>query len=235
MSATLALPARDDAEAGLGRALLLAFIVESLVLAGLVTMMAAKSAAPPPPPIRIALVAPPAPKPAVTPKPPPKPLPKPTPHPPPKRVVVPPPPRPLPKVVAPKPAPLPPSPVAAPTPPPPPPLPRAVPLPPPPPPAPDPQVKDSYLGRVKAAIQVAVRYPPAARMMGEQGRVEVEFTLKDGVADGVRVLVPGATAAFNAAALAAVKAARMPAPPPALAGKRMSLTLWVEFKLHRDY
>ena len=233
MSATLALPARNDAEAGLGRALLLAFIVEGLVLAGLVFMMAAKSAPPPPPPIRIALVAPPAPKPVVTPKPPPKPLPKPIPHPPPKRVVVPQPPRPLPKVVAPKPAPLPPSPVAAPTPPPPAPLPLAVP--PPPPPAPDPQVKASYLGRVKAAIQTAVRYPPAARMMGEQGRVEVAFTLKDGVADGVRVLVPGATAAFNAAALAAVKAARMPAPPPALAGKRMSLTLWVEFKLHQDY
>lgn len=234
MSTTLASPGRGDTEAGLGRALLLAFIVEGLALVGLITMTAAAPLLPPVP-IRISLVTSSAPKPAVTPKPPPKPLPKPIPHPPPKRVVVPPPPPPLPKVVAPKPAPLPPSPVAAPTPPPPPPLLQAVPLPPPPPPAPDPQMKDSYLGRVKAAIQAAVRYPAAARMMGEQGRVEVEFTLKDGVAEEVRVLVPGITSAFDAAALAAVRAASMPAPPPALGEKRMSLTLWVEFKLGRDY
>ena len=232
MSATLALPARDDGEAGLGRALLLAVIVEGLVLAGLAAMTASAPPPPPPIPIRISLAVPPAPKPAVTPKP----RPKPIPHPPPKHAVAPKPAptRPLPKAVPPKPAPLPPSPVAAPVPPPPPAPLRAAPLP-PPPPAPDPQVRDSYLGRVKAAIQAAVRYPAAARMMGEQGRVEVAFALKDGVADGVRVLVPGIAAGFNDAALAAVRAARVPAPPPALAGKRMNLTLWVEFKLDRGY
>ena len=51
----------------------------------------------------------------------------------------------------------------------------------------------------------------------------------------MRILVPGVMAAFNAAALAAVRAAAIPAPPAALAGKRMGLTLWVDFKLDGDY
>ena len=88
---------------------------------------------------------------------------------------------------------------------------------------------------MKAAIQSAVRYPAAARMMGESGRVKVTFMLRDGVAEDVRVIVPGITAAFNDAALAAVRAAAIPAPPASLAGKNMGLTVWVEFNLHEDY
>ncbi len=233
MTASLTLPGPGDPAAGLGRALIFALIVEGLLLVALAVEMA-RTAAPPPsaPPIQITLTAPPAPKPAA----PPKPVVKPMPRPLPKRAEVhkQAPPRPAPKIAAPKPVPLPPSPVAAPTPPQPPMPPQAM-TPPPPPPAPDPQVKDSYLGRVKAAIQAAVRYPEAARMMGTQGRVEVAFTLRDGAVGQVRILVPGVMAAFNTAALAAVRAAAIPAPPAALAGKRMGLTLWVDFKLDGDY
>ena len=235
MSASLTLPGHGDPAAGLGRALIFALIVEGLLLLALAVEMARTAAAPPSaPPIQITLTAPPAPKPAT----PPKPVVKPMPRPLPKRAEVhrQAPPRPAPKIAAPRPlpVPLPPSPVAAPTPPQPPVPPQAV-TPAPPPPALDPQVKDSYLGRVKAAIQAAVRYPEAARMMGTQGRVEVAFTLRDGAVGQVRILVPGVMAAFTAAALAAVRAAAIPAPPAALAGKRMGLTLWVDFKLDGDY
>lgn len=234
MTAVLAMPGRRDVEAGLGRALLLALIVEGALLAALVLLMTRMTSPlpPPAPPVQIALIAPPAPKPPA----PPKPVVKPIPRPVPKKVVVPRPvpPKPQPHVVVPKPQPLPPSPVAAPTPPPPP-APSRPTSPPPPPPAPNPQVKDSYLGRVKAAIQAAVRYPAAARMMGESGRVKVTFMLRNGVAEDVRVTVPGITAAFNDAALAAVRAAAIPAPPASLAGKNMGLTVWVEFNLHEDY
>ena len=233
MTATLTLPGQGDPAAGLGRALIFALLVEGLLLVALAVEMA-RTVTPPPsaPPIQITLTAPPAPKPVV----PPKPVVRPVPRPLPKKVEVhkQAPPRPVPKIGAPKPlpVPLPQSPVAAPTPSPVPP--RAM-TPPPPPPAPDPQVKDSYLGRVKAAIQAAVRYPEAARMMGTQGRVEVAFTLRDGAVGQVRILVPGVMAAFNAAALAAVRAAAIPAPPAVLAGKGMGLTLWVDFKLDGGY
>lgn len=233
MTAVLAMPGYRDAEAGWGRALFFALIVEGILLAALVLLTTSTTSAPPPaPPVRIALIAPPVPKPAALPKPVVKPVPRPVP----KKVVMPrpAPPKPQPRVVVPKLQPLPPSPVAARTPPPPPAPPKPISQP-PPPPAPDPQVKDSYLGRVKAAIQAAVRYPAAARMMGESGRVKVAFTLRGGAAEHVRVIVPGITAAFSDAALAAVRAAAIPAPPALLAGKNMGLTVWVEFKLHEDY
>ncbi|WP_308388024.1 energy transducer TonB [Acidithiobacillus sp. AMEEHan] len=214
-----------------GRALLLAAVAEA-VLIGLSAWESAQQRTPPPalPPMQLQLVkeeppkpTPPAPKPPVPtlPKPAPKPTPKPQPRPLPRPA-----PRPTPTPVREvlPPSPLP-SPVQAP------PAPPVKPAPPPPAPA-NPAVKADYLAQVKGAIQAAVHFPDAARMLGQGGRVQVEFTLQDGVITSLHILQKGSMDSFNSAALSAVRDARLPPVPAELKGKRFQLELWVEFVLH---
>ncbi|MEL5848012.1 MAG: energy transducer TonB [Candidatus Igneacidithiobacillus chanchocoensis] len=112
--------------------------------------------------------------------------------------------------------------------------PPAPPVPPtPPPPAPvNPAVKADYLAQVKGAIQAAVHFPDAARMLGQGGRVQVAFTLQNGQIIGLRILQKGSMEAFDNAALAAVRSAHLPPVPAELRGKVYQLELWVEFVLH---
>ncbi len=131
-----------------------------------------------------------------------------------------------PPVTLPAPLPLTPSPIAAPVPPPPPPPPEA-------PPAVSAGEKASYLGAIRAAIQNAVRFPPEARMLREDGRVRVKFELLDGVVSDVRIIAPGRLKSFNSNALLAVHDASIPSPPKILAHHRFTLVLWVRFHLHR--
>ena len=180
------------------------------------------------PPMQIALV---------TPEPPAKPVTPPTPTPKPK---VEDPPKPVLRKMTPKPQPQPtppqrikemlppsplPSPVAAPPA-------QEPPAPPPPSPSPvDPAVREDYLSQVKGAIQAAVHFPSVARMLGETSRVLVRFHLLHGHVSQIDILKKGAMGAFDEAALAAVRNARIPLPPAALAGKDFQLTVWVEFRL----
>ncbi|MBU2753317.1 TonB family protein [Acidithiobacillus sp. CV18-2] len=219
-----------------GRALLLAAVAEAILIGVIVWETAQQRTPPPPalPPMQLQLVkeeppkpTPPAPKPPVstppkpTPKPTPKPQPRPLPHPAPRPKPAP---APVREVLPPSPLP---SPVQAP------PAPPVTPTPPPPAPA-NPAVKADYLAQVKGAIQAAVHFPDAARMLGQGGRVQVEFTLQDGVITGLRILRKGSMDSFNSAALSAVREARLPALPPELKGKRFQLELWVEFVLHSN-
>jgi protein TonB len=139
----------------------------------------------------------------------------------------------------PRPVPLPPPPVALPPPIPLPPSPIAAPVPPPaPPPKAQPVVsaseKSSYLGAIRAAIQEAVRFPADARMLRQDGKVEVKFELRDGVVSNVKIITPGRIKSFNSNALLAVHEASIPSPPKALAHHLFTLVLWVKFHLHRS-
>lgn len=146
-------------------------------------------------------------------------------------------PAPLRNVFHPRPVELPPPPVA---------LPPAIPLPPspiaaaaPPPPPPtahpivNPGQRLTYLSAVRAAIQGAVQFPAAARMLRMDGRVRVKFELVNGVVSQLRIITPGQLKAFNSNALLAVHDAGIPAPPKALAHHVFHLVLWVNFHLHR--
>ncbi|AOU99814.1 hypothetical protein BI364_15995 [Acidihalobacter yilgarnensis] len=191
--------------------------------------------------VRVALVSPPkppAPKPVVhtpPPKPkPPPPKPKPLPKPPPPK------PKPVPKPV-PKPKPKPHRVVhhVAPVPKPVPPKPKPVADPPPPVPvvhaAPPPRPATSSLlmifaAQVHAAVQAVLIYPLAAKDLGLQGRTRVGFDYHDGRVSHVHLLTGSGYASLDRAALAAVRDAHYPPPPPSLADKTQALTIWVRFR-----
>ena len=153
-------------------------------------------------------------------RPPPKPMAKPTPQPQARPQPVP---TPIKQTLPPS---LLPSPVQAP------PAPSAVPPPPAPPSPPNPAIEAEYLARVKGAIQSAVRFPDSAKMLGQGGRVQVEFHLQNGLITALRIFQKGSMDSFNNAAMAAVREAHLPPIPVELRGKSFTLELWVEFVLH---
>lgn len=221
------------------QALLGALLLESALLASgawlLTHTVQAAPAAEKRGPVRIALVSPP--KPSVpkppTPKPPP---PKPKPKPPkPKPLPRPKPPPPKPHHVVHHAVPVPkPVPRTIPTP-------KPLPVPPPPPPPtpvvhtlpPQPATSNQlalFAARVHAAVQASLIYPISARVLGLTGRTKVGFTYRDGHVSGVRLLISCGYPALDRAALNAVRDARYPPPPAALASKTQTLTIWVRFK-----
>lgn len=180
-----------------------------------------KPATPKPPPPKSLTKPKPAPKPRPQPHHRPKPTPKPKPvrH----RVVhqkikpVPQPPLPRPPVVPPKPI-TPPVDTAPPTP-------IA-------PPAPDlASIKADFERKMRSAIQSAVRYPAAAKMMRLSGRVLVGFDYQDGTISNVHVLTSSQSTLLDRAALVTVRQAAYPSVPAVLKGKRLSFDIWVGFRL----
>ena len=140
---------------------------------------------------------------------------------------------PPPPVVAPQ-APPPPVPVEPPVTPPAVPVPTAFTQPVPPPPAPSvDKAKPSaeYAAKVRAAVQAAHYYPPAAIALGYSGRVRVEFHLRDKVPGEPHLLVASGLGIIDRAALQAVKSAQYPEPPAELAGADLVYQVWVEFSL----
>ncbi len=212
---------QDGRQPSKGKPALLLALVAEAALIGLLLWESNRSTPPPPPalpPMTLQLVQPEPPKPL----PPAPPKPKPTPRP-----ILRSAPRPTPapiKTVTP-PSPLP-SPVQAPPPPP------VKETPPPSPPPVSAGVKTDYLAQVKGAIQAAVHFPEAARMLGQSGKVLVRFYLQDGRVSRASIVQKGSLDDFNAAALAAVRQAKLPPVPAGLQGKSFDLQVWVEFVLH---
>lgn len=83
--------------------------------------------------------------------------------------------------------------------------------------------------RIRDAVQAAVRYPAAARMMGLTGRARVRLEYHAGTASPALVQSAGAPV-LDDAALAAARTAHYPAPPPELGNRLLRLLVWVEFK-----
>ena len=110
----------------------------------------------------------------------------------------------------------------------------SVPVAPPAPPQPPPPVVTSrvdlhaeYADRVRAAVQAAVYYPPAAVAMHFSGRVQVAFQLQDGIPGETRIMTSSGLGIIDRAALQAVQTARYPAPPDDLRGHDLSYQVWV--------
>lgn len=74
---------------------------------------------------------------------------------------------------------------------------------------------DAFLGRIRDAVQAAVRCPPSARMLGQSGTARVSFNYEVGLLPGsVEIVQSTGTPALDRAALRAVRDARMPSAPP---------------------
>ncbi|VVE56797.1 TonB family protein [Pandoraea anhela] len=99
-----------------------------------------------------------------------------------------------------------------------------------PPAATTPGPDEQFITKLRAAVSRAAVFPPALRGSGIQTSVEVEFTFRDGVASSVRVVQPGRVAMLDRAAIAAVTHAVLPQPPSALAGVSHTFRVRVIFK-----
>ena len=106
-------------------------------------------------------------------------------------------------------------------------LPPASPVPPVTQSKPDPGIE--YAAKVRAAVQAAVYYPPAAAVLRFAGRVRVEFHLFDATPGAARVLVSSGIGLFDRAALRTVQRAHYPAPPQDLRGSDRVYQIWVDF------
>jgi protein TonB len=84
--------------------------------------------------------------------------------------------------------------------------------------------------RIRDAVQAAVTYPSAARMMGLTGRARVLLDYQSGSVDKPILAQSSGTPMLDSAALAAARDAHYPKPPPDLAGQRLRLLVWVEFR-----
>ncbi len=98
-----------------------------------------------------------------------------------------------------------------------------------PPAAPSRAGLDSYEGRLKSAIQAALRYPPAAAMMGRDGRARVAFSISDARAADIRLPHGTGSSQLDEAALAAVRQAAYPRPPAEIGTRSLAMLVWVEF------
>ncbi len=96
---------------------------------------------------------------------------------------------------------------------------------------PDHATIDSFEGRLRAAVQAALRYPAAARMMGATGQAHVGFRWCDGVPSALQVVSSAGMAALDDAALAAVRNAAYPRPPEDLAHRTLDLVVKVDFRV----
>jgi protein TonB len=91
------------------------------------------------------------------------------------------------------------------------------------------RAEDTLRGRIREAVQAAVRCPAAARMMGLSGKAGVAFDYRDGaLIGGVQLSRSTGVPMLDAAALAAVRDAHYPNPPPEVASHVLRLLVWIE-------
>lgn len=108
--------------------------------------------------------------------------------------------------------------------------------PPPPPPQPvqamsaSPDEMALFAARIKAAVQAAVRYPPAAHMLHRQGQAQVAFDYKDAVVSNAHLVQSSGFPMLDRAALAAVRSAQYPMPLPKLRNHLLHMSVWVQFR-----
>jgi protein TonB len=89
--------------------------------------------------------------------------------------------------------------------------------------------EESLRGRIRNAVQAAVHCPAAARMMELSGKAAVAFDYRDGaLIGGVQLTRSTGTPMLDAAALAAVRDAHYPDPPPEIVNHLLRFLVWVE-------
>ena len=93
-------------------------------------------------------------------------------------------------------------------------------------------VRAGFEAELRSAIQSAVRYPAAARLMRLTGRTLVMFEFRDGNVSGIRVVRSCGVDLLDRAAERAVRNASYPPTPAELVGQRMAFEIWVHFRLN---
>nr|WP_284268509.1 energy transducer TonB [Bradyrhizobium iriomotense] len=88
----------------------------------------------------------------------------------------------------------------------------------------------SFQGQMRRAVESALVYPASARASGQHGRARVTFDFLDGRVSGVSLAQSSGSSLLDQAALATVRSAHYPAPPPELSHKTLHLSVYVEFK-----
>lgn len=107
----------------------------------------------------------------------------------------------------------------------------APPPPPPPPSANAASPTDPFQAALREAVQAAVRYPGAARMMKLVGQTRLGFDYLDGRITNPHVVRSSGRELLDQAALDALQRAVFPAPPKELAGHALNLEIVVMFSL----
>ncbi len=92
----------------------------------------------------------------------------------------------------------------------------------------------AWEARIHQAVQNALVYPNAARLMHREGRTRIRFDYDHGSVARVSVVETSALAALDQAAVDAITRAAIPAPPPEIADQNRTLLLWVNFTLSGD-
>ncbi|WP_428486832.1 TonB family protein [Rhodopila sp.] len=88
---------------------------------------------------------------------------------------------------------------------------------------------ETLSGRIREAVQAAVRCPAAARMMGQSGKAGVAFDYRDGtVVGGVQLARSSGMSMLDAAALTAVRTAHYPEAPAEVSDQVLHLLIWVD-------
>ncbi len=88
----------------------------------------------------------------------------------------------------------------------------------------------ALVARICDAVQAAVHYPAAARMMSVTGRARVLLDYRSGRVGSPMLAQSSGASMLDEAALSAARAARYPAALPAIEGRLLRLLVWVEFK-----
>lgn len=87
-----------------------------------------------------------------------------------------------------------------------------------------------FAAKIKAAVQAAVRYPPAAHMLHRQGQARVAFDYQDGKVSNPRLVQSSGFPMLDRAAVAAVRDAQYPMPIPKLLHHLLHMDVWVQFR-----
>ena len=86
----------------------------------------------------------------------------------------------------------------------------------------------SLQGQIRAAIQAALRYPPAAAAMQLTGRAQVQLEYQSGSVRNIQLARSAGSPLLDRAAVSAVRDARYPAAPPEIGDRPLLLLVWVE-------
>jgi protein TonB len=86
-----------------------------------------------------------------------------------------------------------------------------------------------FQARLRDAVQAAVRYPNAARIMRLTGHVRLGFAYQDGTISNPHVVQSSGQRMLDDAALTALNSAAFPDPPPELKGHLLNLEIVVTF------
>lgn len=93
-----------------------------------------------------------------------------------------------------------------------------------------PSANAEYIGKIRAAVQNAFVYPPAAIALGFHGKVKVRFHLSHKMPSSPTILTGSGMGLIDRAALQSVMAAIYPEPPSELKNTDMDCEVWIEYR-----